>query len=202
MYLLDRKAVSKFFDVLWKMDRFQSNIYTSPGHTISDGKTERPYYYSQKEVFVRRTIKKWFSGKHVVLFNPEGYKEYLTVCGVNFSNGYSDTITFNVVDYTKPTLGNFFGGRTLGHNDLTALEGLFVEEDVIEAVRKLFYFDDIPEREFRFKAYNLNNTTKKNKYGEFVWTCIARTHHEAEKKRDKAQKEAEKGILLYGEILG
>jgi hypothetical protein len=160
-YLLEREKVKKFFEILKRLDRTTSKIYEK--------------YTCQKQVFVRRTINKWFKNLYIVLYTPSEqtdvqYRQYISINNIEYYLGWQDELTIYYYDYIKPC--NIYNEMKLDYNKCMKLEGEFTNGDNHKLLLSLTLLS-IPNRTFTFKAYN-----KKN-YKETVWETKARTYYEA-----------------------
>lgn len=186
MKLFTLAQVKKFFAILDRMGRTSCSRY-------GDGN----FAPCEKEVFVRRTVNKWFRGKYVIYYatsaqtNAE-YKRYLYIGRISFVLGWGTELGVGIIDYARPV--DIFESMKLSHNDVLDLEGEWVEDKDLDsnhhALLKMTTLN-IPEREFVFKAYDTTKITKKRNKKEYVETTVsvtAMTEKEAYRRKNEAQK--------------
>lgn len=85
MELFDKKSINKFFNLLRDKNTYTDKIYNK----------------STSKVFIERTLNKWFTGKFIIYYNQNGYKEYVYISNIEF---YSyGKIKVNYLDYGNPS---------------------------------------------------------------------------------------------------
>lgn len=192
-FLFEREKVKKFFNILRKMGRMNTDKY----------KEIYPSCICERDLFIRRTISKWFEGKYVILYRDNefvSYKEFLSITRISFSYGYSDGLAINVFNFTRPDKTN--DNRTLNFNDIICLEGRFVEnnEEHLQIYKSLTMSDE-PMREYIFEGYDMNiyNKVRKNKEErskkEFIF--MSHTYNDACKKVEEYSKNNPHLIIRY-----
>ena len=196
MKLFTVEQVKKFFAILDRIERAVSKKYSTDSYTNCE-----------KEVFVRRTINKWFRGKYLILYatskdtNAE-YKRYLYISRVSFVLGCGTELSVSYIDFAKPV--DIFSSIYITHNDALVLEGEWVEdlESNHHALLKMTALA-IPEREFVFKAYDTTKITKKRNKKEYLETTVsvnAMTEKEAYRRKNEAQKK-NTDLWICGDII-
>ncbi|MHA1483127.1 MAG: hypothetical protein ACTSQA_06795 [Candidatus Heimdallarchaeaceae archaeon] len=145
--------VSKFFHILWKLERFNAKYYKG----IYGGDHEP----CQKDVFIRRTVNKWFSGKcykqleavktGISITSDVGFGRskpvmseqvrYIKITSIRFNYGHGDDFTVSYRDASKPS--ELFKGFKLGHNESLRLVGEEISDKEFETISKMFQFDII-----------------------------------------------------------
>jgi hypothetical protein len=167
--------VKKFFTILKRMNRsipIIGDIYK--GHD----KSNPDISLCQKEVFVNRTIAKWFKSKFIILYYKSNidiqYNLYISVSLVKYYLGYKDQILLYYFDYSKPY--ETFNQLLLSEYDVLNFEGKFID-DPTNYHNKLFELIRInePDRKYTYKVYN-NSTLD-----SYFVDIIAKTLFEAKK---------------------
>jgi hypothetical protein len=147
----DVEFLKKYWEALRNVER----------HTV-----ERYGDKCPKEVFVRRTFKKWFSGKTIAVIENEGtgwfsdnhseikkkVKKYLQIGGLTYYYGYGEELevyTSNAIEIYK------FGSNKIGFNDLLDMEFQEISSSKFNEVVDLFK-DDRPDKKFTVKYYDFN----------------------------------------------
>lgn len=138
MELFDKKSIIKFFNL----------FYDKKGY-ISNGQFE-----SEKEIFVRRTVNKWFSGKHLIYYNPDGYKEYLYIQKIVY-RGHYGKVQLHLLNYGNPS--NINCVRNLGQ-DLYYGEWCTNEEKHL-VLLEMF---KLPKQQFKFIRVYMKDYYKLN----------------------------------------
>jgi len=184
MKLFTVAQVKKFFTILDRMGREVCKRYGDDNFSPCE-----------KEVFVRRTVNKWFRGKYVIYYATSEqtgveYKRYLYIGNVRFVLGWGTALSIGIIDYARPV--DFFESISLTHNDALNLEGEWIAdpESTHHVLLKMTTLA-IPEREFVFKAYDTTKITKKRNKKEYLETTVsvnAMTEKEAYRKKSELQK--------------
>ena len=137
MELFDRKSVSKFFKLLCNKSTFTDTLYNK----------------SLSKVFVERTLNKWFSGKFIIYYNQDGYKEYLYILNVKFY--YYGKVEIEYLDYSNPKKLNNFRIFT-GSDDYY---GEWCKDDKSKHLNLIEMFK-LPKQEFKFIKVNSEQSVK------------------------------------------
>lgn len=193
--LFTTKQVKTWFNLFSDKERHQTKRYkgydnSNPDRTLCE-----------QEVFIKKTLKKWFSGKYLVLYQVNEitgvqYKNYLFIGGIVHSLGWNDEVTVYALDYSSLNQG--WQQLKITHNKALRLEGYFCDNDEQHlAVAKLFSIEDLPERSFSYEAYDWSKFqsrgrgTKEQKLEKIKTTVTvsAKTEYEAGQKIEKMQKE-------------
>ena len=153
-YLFEQPKVTKFFDILHRLDRASDDKY--------DGRCA-------KEIFVRRTVAKWLKGKKLIWYKKSEqtdlfYSCYISITNISYGLGWSDDLKVFYYDYSKPV--DIWNELILKHNEIISFEGSWDDSKHNELL-KLFYLN-LPEKEFKFKAYDLNKKTNENTFTHIV----------------------------------
>ena len=206
--LFNHKDVRKFFDILERLGRGTEKRYKGFDKLNPD------YSPCEKEVFVKRTISKWFKGKHLIYFSKEKYgeyiKQYLYITKVSYYLGWGEEIEVGVLDYSRPY--DIFNSKKVGFNTLIGTEGIWCEDENSQedhyTLMNLTILN-LPKKEFVFKAYDWNKYPKRKKRGQteedikqlmtVPYVVVAQTEGEA---RDKLKDYAvENDIHVTGELM-
>lgn len=194
--LFTTAQVKKFFRILGDLDRHTTGIYK--GYYGGD------FTACQRQVFVSRTLSKWFAGKHIIFLDVDDdyrmqHKRYLYISSVQYSLGWSDELYVNCTDYGNPR--EMFPTIKISHNRALDLEGFWSDDtEMFQNILKMFLVNELPEREFIFKIYDFNLQTKEDVVMEDLKSTLnvtARTHHEAHEKAQKIEKESKGKIMIY-----
>lgn len=170
----DPEFVEKFWEVLDRMGRTTAHWY--------DGKC-------QKEVFVRRTLHKWFNTRYIVAilnegtdsYTGRGYSDYkevklrkkhrLYVGGWRYVLGHGEEISVYI---NKPCTAKFFDSITLNQYNMGGMTFCEISKEEYEEYASLFE-DDRPEYEWTVQYIDWKETTKDGNYD----TVMARDKTEA-----------------------
>jgi hypothetical protein len=196
MTLFTVKQIKKFFEILGRLER-----------SVSVDKSKQYYHgyiYTnstpcQKEVFVHRTLNKWFKNKYAILYRlseqtETQYCQYVSISNISYALTWSEEISVNLYDYSRPM--DIFNNLKLNHNDCLRLEGKWVSnpKNYHHKLLKMTMLS-IPEKEFKFKAYDFSKYPKRAKtdeerYEKMTTEIIvkAKTNHEAYQKLDELEK--------------
>lgn len=155
----------------------------------------------EKEIFVERTLKKWFSGKYIILFQEDEfsgveYKKYIFISSIRYGMGYKDDFDVSYLDYNTPY--KMWNEMEISHNDALRLEGIWCEDGELHTTLLGMMKLNITEREFTYDAYDLDKYqirgrgTKEQKEAKIktTVTVMAKTQKEAYKKLDILSKES------------
>lgn len=152
--LFKTKDIKKLFRILDSLNRCIDNKY--------DGKCAR-------EVFVRRTLNKWFKNKHLIwLCESEQtgiyYNRYINITKVEYALHWGAELNITFFDYSKPM--DLWEKVTLDHNKLLNIEGFWCENSEKHNQMLKLSIPDLPLREFVFKTYNFDKYPKRKKKGQ------------------------------------
>lgn len=166
--LFDENKVKKFFDILERLDDGFPNDETKQIYKGYE-KNNPDVVYSQRDVFVNRTINKWFKGKYLIIYKTSKfnvtYKQYVSISNIKYRNdwsstGYIDCYFINYCDVFE----NLFNRKEFKYNNTISLEGEWcLNGDKHEQLINMFKMDDVPEKEYVFKAYDFSKYPKKVK---------------------------------------
>lgn len=147
--LFNREKLKKFLSIMdglkWKVND-KADIYSKPNKLISE-----------RDVFVRRTIHRWFRSKHLVLYRMSKigciYKQYLFISSIQHISVYGK-IRFRLdgIDYAK-LHDEFPSTICFDDKELLMLEGKFQDDETETGqLMKLLSIDNLPDNEYLFKA--------------------------------------------------
>ena len=151
--LFKNEHIKKLFNILNRLNRCVDKKY--------NGRCER-------EVFVRRSLNKWFKGKYLIWLCEDEmfglyYNRYVHIKEVEFALNYSTELKISFFDYSRPM--DFFNEIVLNHNTLLNLEGEWCKNaEKHNQILKLTV-TDLPEKEYVFKAYDFSKWPKRKKKG-------------------------------------
>src|SRR5690349_3632362 len=99
--LFTTQQVKRFFDKLYSKGRNCCELYKGIDKLNHDRTT------CEKEVFVNRTLKRWFSGKYVIFFQEDEqsgieYKRYIYLSNISYALSYRNDLTVYYLDFTRP----------------------------------------------------------------------------------------------------
>lgn len=152
--LFKTEHIKKLFNILNRLDRSSDIKY--------DKKCAR-------EVFVKRSIDKWFKNKHLVwLCESEDsgvyYNRYITITKIDYALHYAVELNVRFFDYSRPM--DIWNKITLDHNKLLRLEGHWSEKNTIHNKILKLTVPTLPLKEFVFKTYDFNKYPKRKKKGQ------------------------------------
>lgn len=136
-YLFTVKQIKKFFNVLDKLNRSVCNYYL--GYD-----TLNPHIAPcQRQVFVNRTIGKWFTNKYYNYWEGKEYKskifKYINNDKIIYYLGYGNEVTFNYSDAANGfNLNNSF---KISHNDALNLIGVEITKEKFNEINELFKYE-------------------------------------------------------------
>lgn len=198
--LFTTKKVKKYFDILLKLNRNSCNWYKGWN------KLNPNSIPCQHEVFIKRTISKWFTGKYFIIYK-NSHKQFIYTSNICFSYGYTDGIRVCFINYNTMDTDII----TLKYNDILSLEGEWCKDkSKHNALLELISLNNIPEKEYIFKAYDWSKHPKRVKKGtdpKYLITTtksfIAKTEHEAYKLKRKFEEQSKehKGQLMISELI-
>lgn len=193
--LFTTQQVKKFFNILDKLSGSipidKSNYPWNDYQTIYN--KESNHCPSTREVFVNRTINKWFKGKYLIIYRVSDlgvtYKQYISISRICYYNDWSSggCLDVGMIDYMQPYNSSLFGGEKIKHNDALGLEGEWCNNgEIHKQLLKFCSMDDVPDKEYVFKAYDWSKYPKRKKVNvdpmELIRTTksfIAKTEHHA-----------------------
>lgn len=205
--LFKSEDVKKFFNILERLSGSipvdKSNYPWENYHTVYT--KDSNHTPSTREVFVHRTVNKWLKGKYLVIYRESDlgviYKQYVSISLLHYYNDYSSTgyVGASLIDYVNPYSSSIFGTEKekYNHNNTLNLEGEWSKNpDVHHSFLEMISMNDVPKKEYVFKAYDFKKYPKKVKKGsnprdimETTKSFIAKTEHEAYQLKNKFEKE-------------
>jgi len=195
MLLFNIKKVKKFFDILSKLERHSVERYKGYNSKNPD------WTPCSKEVFVNRTINKWFSGKSLIYFAEDKdtgieFRRYITVNKLMFRYDWSiSNLIIYLFDYSQPQ--KYIIEEKLTFNDIISCEGVWcINNDEHKSLLSKIVINE-PVKEYKFKTYI---SQKRGKPKEGIILVQAQTLTEAYKQRKKLIEE-HKGKILIGDII-
>lgn len=187
--LFETKDVNKFFDLLLKQSREVDPIYYNHGNSGSNN--------CGREIFVQRTLNKWFKGKLIIWYDVSEdsniqYCRYISIGAPYFGLGYSNDINVYYFDYANPT--TLYNKIEISHNKALYLEGEWCENyDKHNQMLELTCLT-IPTKEYIFERYDWDKYPKrgvsKEKALAKIRTTITfncKTEHEAYIMKNKSE---------------
>lgn len=199
--LFTTEQVKRFFNILESKERAQCERYKG----IDKANPNR--VPCEKEIFVDRTINKWFNSKYLILFRENErlgteYKNYIFISSISYRLGWGEEIEISYFDYNSPQ--NFYQEMKISHNKALRLEGIWCEDGSLHTALYEIMQLDIPEREFSFTAYDWSKYKTRGRGTEAQKlekiktsvTVFAKTHKEAAKKVKKIEKETKLQIYF------
>lgn len=207
--LFKTEKVNKFFDIL---ERLSFSYPSDKSKQIYKGymKDNPDVVYTQRDVFVNRTINKWFKGKHLIMYKKSElklqFKQYISISDVNYTN--FGCINAYLFDYANP-YDSLFSIHKFNHNDILSLEGEWCSDSSKhDKILSMFSMEDVPKKEYVFKAYDFNKYPKKVKKGvdpkDLIETTVsfkARTEYEAFRLKKQYEEETKSKMIVTGEII-
>jgi hypothetical protein len=200
MKLFTVKQIKKFFEILGRLER-----------GVSTDKIKQYYYgyiYTnstpcQKEVFVHRTINKWLKNKYLILYSVSEqtqtqYCQYVSIANISYALTWGEVLSVNLYDFSRPM--DIFNNLKLSHNDCLDLEGEWISnpKNYHHKLLKMTMLS-IPEKEYKFKAYDFSKYPKRAKSDEERYekmtteiVVMAKTSYEAYQKLEKLEKKNSK----------
>jgi hypothetical protein len=151
-YLIPDNKVRKFFNILYRLDRTCQKQYKGADPLNPDSA------WCQQEVFVRRTVDKWFHGKCFKLrqmmetgfwtpmeglhSNPIKLPQYryIRINRIAYMLGYGQEIEVRISDATKPV--SITEAFSLNHNETLGLMGEEITEEQFKEVENLFNVEE------------------------------------------------------------
>lgn len=197
--LFKAEHIRKLFDILHRLNRCVDIKY--------DGKSER-------EVFIRRTLNKWFKDKHLIwLCESEQtgiyYNKYITITKVEYALHYDTELSVTIFDYSRPV--DLWNEITLNHNKLLGVEGFWCEDYKNHIKILKLTLPDLPLREFVFKTYDFDKypkRKKKNQSKEDIEKLIestisfkAETHKKAYQLKKEFEKNQKGKLVILPDII-
>jgi hypothetical protein len=151
--MFEKQKVDKFFSILSKMGRIVEKRYT--GYD----KESSTQNFCEKEIFVRRTVNKWFKSKFFIWYRKSDqfgilYKSYVSVTNISYNLGWGEQLIINLHDYTRPY--DIVNQHLFSQFDLNAIEGEFSDGAPHLLLGKMTRMDDVPVKEYVYKAYDMS----------------------------------------------
>ena len=180
--LFTSEQVRKFFNKLSNQKRENQEIYKGYNKLNPD------HSPCGREVFVNRTVNKWFKDKFFILYQVSEksglqYKKYISLNNIRFALNYSDDLIVSIYDYSKPM--DFNETVLMKYNDVLDLEGEWCEESNLHVELLKLTCLNIPEKEYVYKRLDFpkycESKKRKKKVEDFMTTVsfICKTEHEA-----------------------
>lgn len=210
--------VNKFFNILDSLSG--STPVDKDSYRYKDYQTiytkESKHVPCTREVFVHRTINKWFKGKYLIIYKQSdlgvSYKQYVSISCLSYHNDWSGSgyISVSLFDYAKPFDSILFHGEKIKHNNAISIEGQWCENgDVHNQLLSFITMNDVPNKEYVFQAYDWDKYPKRKKKGvdpmDLVKTTksfIAKTeHHAYEMKKNYEKNSNDEQKLSIGELI-
>ena|SRR5690554_202700 len=182
MYLFDKEQVKRFFNTLKNKGRSCEPRY------LGWDKKNPHIQYCEREVFVRRLSQRLLKSRWLKIYNTDkGVFSYVFVSSIHYALNYGCNLTVYYLDYSRLDLG--FQQITLNSVDVICLEGEFTNGEEHKKLSDMLMLN-LPEKIFRFKAYDFDKYPKRVRKGtdpkETIKTTVdikARTIQEAFNKR-------------------
>lgn len=166
--LFNPEDIKRWFDALDQYDTHVDSKYANQR--------------SAREVFIHRTLNKWFAGKYFKIIREDSVGllsyQFITVVNIKLVLDWSICkINVNYIDAAKPFIKNkyrsaftinVFNDEILGYNDVSDLEGFEIKREEWEKVRKIF-IPELPLRTFIFDAWD-KKTFKKTTHQVEAYT--------------------------------
>lgn len=182
MYLFKKESVKRFFNALENKGRVCEPRYKG-------WDKQNPHIeYCERAVFVRRLAKKLLQSRYIKIYDTEkGVFRYIFVSHIDYRLDSGCTIEVLYLDYSRLDLG--FQREKLDKGDVINLEGKFADGKEHNKLKNILLLN-LPEKTFRFEAYDFNKFPKRVRKGadlkEKIKTTVdikARTIQEALNKR-------------------
>ncbi len=184
--LFNRDELNNFIDKLTTYEAECCDYYHKYNETL--GYSSPTLSPNAREVFVHRTLNKWFTGKYLVLYNTSNditYRQYLYIMSISYSNSYdySGLLHITLMDYNISQIVR----KTVKFGELFYLEGEWCDSPH-EHNKLLFMtsFTSIPEKEYIFEAFDMSKYPKRVRKGvdpmeliKIPHSILARTLSEA-----------------------
>jgi hypothetical protein len=196
--LFKTEHIKKLFSILNRLNRSIDTKY--------EGKCER-------EVFVRRTLNKWFKNKHLVWLYESNvgiyYNRYISITNVEYALHYATELNVKFFDYSRPM--ELWNEITLDYNKLLDLEGFWCKDSKKHNQILKFTVPNLPLREFVFKTYDLDKYPKRKKKGqteedirkliESTISFQAETHKKAYQLKKEFEKNQKGKLIICPDII-
>lgn len=182
MHLFDKEQIKRFFNALKNKGRC-----CEPRYLGWDEKNPH-IQYCEREVFVERLSQRLLKSRYLKIYNTDkGVFSYVFVSSIHYALNYGCDLTVYYLDYSRLDLG--FQQITLNSGDVIYLEGEFTNGEEHKKLSDMLMLN-LPEKIFRFKAYDFAKYPKRVRKGtdpkEKIKTTVditARTIQEAFNKR-------------------
>jgi len=197
--LFKTEHIKKFFDILSKLERSSCERYKNWDKLNPDNTP------CAQEVFIKRTISKWFNNKNIILYK-DNYKRYLTINSIHFGYGYSNNLKIYIFDWSRI---NKFDSLILEYNDILSLEGEWCKDSSKhKKLLKMISLNDVPDKEYIFKAYDFSKLKRKSKNNpnpkksiETTKSFIAKTEKLAYRKKRLFEEEQKNNNFYIGNLI-
>lgn len=158
--LFKTEDVKRYFNILERLGRCVATRYKGYYNRNSD------YSPCEREVFVNRTLNKWFPEKCIILYeNSEfgiPYKRYIIIRSIRYSLTHGVDLNVSFTDCTNPyTLST---SMSVNHNKAINLEGVWKGDSKIHTqLLGLIEFSEEEYKDYTFEGYDFNLPFKKKK---------------------------------------
>lgn len=204
--LFTTKEIQKYFNILHRLKRESCNWYKGYYTNNSD------YAPCQQDIFIHRTINKWFKNKYFILYDVDEnsnlqYKKYIQVLSIHFGYGYGDDFRVYYYDYSRPS--KLLNSIIIDHNKALSLEGEWCKDNKEHLQILKMCTLNIPEKEFIIEIFDWNKYPKRVRKGTDPMDKIkgtlsikAKTYHEFyNKKLSLFEKEYKGTRIIFGDII-
>ncbi len=163
--LFNRDELNNFIDKLTTYGAECCDYYHKYNETL--GYSSSTLSPNAREVFIHRTLNKWFSGKYLILYNTSNgflYKQYLYIMSISYSNSYdySGLLHITLMDYNISQVIR----KTVKFDELFNLDGEWCDSPYEHnKLLSMTSFDSIPEKEYIFEAFDLSRYPKRVRKG-------------------------------------
>lgn len=203
--------VKKFFEILDRLSgSYPIDLTNYPWKNYQTIYTkDSKHTPCTREVFVHRTINKWLKGKALIIYRESElgveYKQYVSITSLSYYNDWSGGhINVGLLDYAQPYNPTLFTGEKFKHNDVIHLEGEWCDDLTLHTqLLTMVTMENVPEKEYIFKAYDWSKYPKRVKKGqdpkELIETTVsikAKTLNAAYKEKNKL-----KTALIIGDLI-
>lgn len=182
MYLFKKENVKRFFQALESKGR-----NCEPRYKGWDKKNPT-IEFCEREVFVKRMMKYLLKDRYFKIYNTDaGVFSYIYIGSIHYTLNAGCDITIYYLDYSRLDLG--FQSVVFDSGDCIHIEGEISDGEEHKQLQDILVLN-LPEKTFRFKAYDFDKYPKRVRKGtdpkEKIKTTvdiIARTIEEAFKKK-------------------
>lgn len=204
--LFTTKQVQRYFNILHRLERNSCSWYK--GHYSKDS----DFALCQQDVFIHRTVNKWFKNKYIILYDVDKnselqYKRYIQILNISFGYGYGDDMNVLYHDYSRPV--KLFNSIKIDHNKALDLEGEWCNDKSQHLQILEMCTLNIPEKEFIIEIFDWNKYPKRVRKGTDPMEKIrgtlsikAKTYHEFyNKKQSLFEKEYKGTRIMFGDTI-